>query len=338
MIKLFLNRGAKVNERTRNRRTVLFDAISDRVDRILLECGADVNVLDNDGNTPLTFTCDYLKKVLLVEEIAKLKFDDQEIHSKNLSWIEESPKLQNIFTECLKELQKMKDSKFYNDVSFYDVFVMKKQIKRLALLTKRKDFTSSFKSSKYTRKFPHYGENLRSIFEEAENRKDAVKSAEKKIYESSIDKAFSLPPKVMKLIVDSATNYLYSERNLSNTYEFDSEFEFYESSGSESRLKSECESEEKYYSASEDFRNKSESESESEETDYSESETDENEYESESESEETSYSEDNENRSESESDSEKTDYSESEENEFDSKSESEEVDFSESEDTEETTD
>lgn len=227
MVKLFLKKGAKVNERCNNLETVLFDYAGKIILKVLLEHGADLNVLDKNNETPLTHASDGETKYIMVQEIAKMKFAKQTINSKNSKFIKNNPKIYKTFVDFLKELKDMKKTKVYNSLSFYDILRMRSSIKKLVLLTKNEDFVSAFKSSKYSKYFPYYEEDLRRIFEEAVERRDAVEAEKKNIYESGLAKSFSLPPEIMDIIVDFATDYLYYERGWPRTTEPDSTSSYY---------------------------------------------------------------------------------------------------------------
>lgn len=223
--KLFLKLGAKVNEKSNDLKTVIFDYANWRMLQILLEHGADLNVMDKNNDTPLTCAESGGSKFVMVQEIAKMKFAKQNINSKNLEFIKRNPKIHSSYRNFLKELKKMENFKLYNGLSFYDILQMRNHIKQLALLTKNEDFVSAFQSSNYSKKFPYYEEDLRRTFTEAQERENAVEAEQKNIYESGLQKEFSLPPEIMKIIVDFATDYLYYEKGWRwiRTIDFDSD-------------------------------------------------------------------------------------------------------------------
>lgn len=212
MVKLLLKNGANINETGRNRQTVLYKARSKKIIRTLLEHGADVNVLDDKNKTPLTETLDFEKRYELVKELAKLKFENQEIHLDNLKHLEEYSNSKINFNNCLAELQTLEDSKFYSDVSLHDVLKMRRNMKKMTLLTAKEDFVNALESLDYLSNFVHYGKELHKIFDEAKNRRDIIATERENMYESGLAKSFSLPPEIMDMIVEFAVDYLYFER------------------------------------------------------------------------------------------------------------------------------
>lgn len=227
MVNLFLEKGADINQRDgqKKNQTVIYAAKSRRIIRILLEHGADINIVDKDNNTPLMCARDQKKKILLVRVLAKLNFAGEEIHPKNLECIRKDSYLHWLFTECLSELEEFKTYVIYKDFTLYDLLKMRKQVKKFALLTGKDDFISVLKTERLHVKFSCYVEDLRRLYSEATYKKELVEKAQKNIYESGLNKAFSVPPEVMDIIVEFATDHLYRLRGWSKPFEADTESE-----------------------------------------------------------------------------------------------------------------
>lgn len=223
-VKLLLKKGAKINEKGWMDQTELFRAQSRMVIHILLENGADVNVVDEFGDSPLKVIPHTDRKHMIIKELAKLKFDNQKIHPKILEHLAENSNLKFFFDCCLEELLSMKDFEFFEGLSLSDILMLKNQPKKLALIAKNEDFISTFDFSKY---FITYGRDLCRILKKAEDIRDAVEIEEEKIYESGLDKKFFLPPEIMDIIVEFATDHLYYQRTWkSEKAESDSDSEF----------------------------------------------------------------------------------------------------------------
>lgn len=186
MIKLLLKRGAQINQRLNEGQTALHRAcVKDEIDYIYLLCkyGADVNILDDRGKTP----CMYLtgsteNKEVMVEEFAKLRFENHYLCGENLKFIQEDERLQKIFKNCLEELEKMKNLKFYNGYSMYDIFKMRQQTRKLPFLMKNDDFVEAYKSNWNSELFKHYGYYMNNTFQVSLEKKNILVNEEKKLF------------------------------------------------------------------------------------------------------------------------------------------------------------
>lgn len=135
--------------------------------RLLLKNGANLNVLDNTYSTPFMdayrmFMTNQAqnKEVmqLLVAEIVKLEHidvkiseDDLEGLNLNKRFISESDPLKKLEQQCHKGIEEMQSISIgQNDLSFFDIFVLKKDIKVLARCANNPDV------KKYQHKFLMY--------------------------------------------------------------------------------------------------------------------------------------------------------------------------------------
>lgn len=191
LIKMFLKNGLQINERFWKGKTALHEVCYPYWDyevRILFKYGADLNIMNDDGNTPLMIIAAHVLhdetriKEALAKELAKLKFDGKFICSENLKWLQEHINFRKNVDDCLEELQRMKDTKFYNNYTLYSIIKLKKYLKKLTFLAKNEDFVLAFESSKKCNLSIHYQEDLDEIFNDALERKNILQADEKKMY------------------------------------------------------------------------------------------------------------------------------------------------------------
>lgn len=194
MIELLVKKGARnqINERLKKGKTPLHIACETwrsytEIVHILCKYGADPNILDDHGNTPLLTLSVHSDEVdeieeALIEELAWLSFMGKPICPENLDWIQEYKELRNILQSCLKELQIIKNHKFYSSYTLFDVLKVRPRSNKLTLLTKNHDFVEAFKSSWDRKSFKRYGKILDDIFEEAVKSRDAINLEEIKLY------------------------------------------------------------------------------------------------------------------------------------------------------------
>lgn len=204
-VKLLLKSGAKVNEKIIKGMTVSHYACKrpfekSKVVSLLLEYGADLNILDNSGNTPLTVAHLSIEWTL-VSELAKLRVENQPICSKNLEYLRQEEDLRETFDDCWEELIVMKSQKFYCGYSLYDVLKMKKKRKKLIYLTKNEDFVVGFDSYRANVPLKNYGHDLDNIFDEALRNGKILLSEEDKLRSVFKDFEYNLPDVVIQRIV-----------------------------------------------------------------------------------------------------------------------------------------
>lgn len=211
--KLLLKNNVKINEVLDIGDTALHYAcrIGDEdMIRMLLDYGADLNVLDGDGET--CFTQEDLMlfedKVRVVKELALLRFENQPIGKQNLDYLEKKKDLLEVFEACLEELKKMKNLKIYNSFSIYDILKMRKNYKKLILMTKNKDFVKAFNHCRNKESFEYYGYCVNDLFEESLEKGSILKTEEECLY--SIFKDY-LPAIVIRNIAYMANENLFLE-------------------------------------------------------------------------------------------------------------------------------
>lgn len=207
MVEVLLKNGANVNQIGKYGETALHTATLDCIyitpeDKeillLLIKYGADVNISDFDGRTPLKDASKGYEEIM-VKELARLTFENQLICLKNLKHLRRNMELGKVFNDCLYELCKMKDLKFYHDISLYDILKMQKQRKKLTFLTRNKDVCAAYvKLSEYYETFFGHYFHLGDIFNEALKRKNILESEEEKL--KSVFKDYKLPELVIRKV------------------------------------------------------------------------------------------------------------------------------------------
>lgn len=213
IIKHFLKNGSDVNATTKEGKTALHTAghYRDETVRILLDHGADLNIQDKFGSTPFTSS----NNVIMMKELAKMRFEGEYICDTNLKYLEFQMKLRERvginFNSCLEELKKLKDRIIFNSYSLYDILKMRTQTKKLFRLVKNEAFVAAFVQGCDFNLYKWYGEDLKEIFNDAIKRRDMILPEKNKIYESGLGKQFLLPNEITEMIADFATEHLHYE-------------------------------------------------------------------------------------------------------------------------------
>lgn len=212
IVELLLKNGANVNEKSDFSGMTPLHCVSDYLKPLgnllftLLDYGADVNALNNNLNTPLTAANRIDTKHILTQEMAKLKFMGHTICSINLNYLQQNEDLQKIFNDCLKELERMKNCKFYNNFTLFDILQMGRQrMKKLTMLTKNENFVDAFHSAKESVKF--YVRDLDVTFGKAVEKRDTLVLEERKL--KSIFKSLNLPDLIVKKLAYFENEHLF---------------------------------------------------------------------------------------------------------------------------------
>lgn len=197
MTKLLVKNGAKsqINERLIYGKTALHRVCEIQTSaypsnlHLLIKYGADPNILDDDGNTPLMLIfpkfsvvgCKKLEEAM-IEELAIMKFKNNFICQENLEYIMKEARLKKKFNECLAELKKMKDYKFYNQITLYDFIKSRNNVKKLISLISNEKFVTEFQSSWNRKSYKHYGKLVDNIFEDIKEAKEILLNEEKHLW------------------------------------------------------------------------------------------------------------------------------------------------------------
>lgn len=132
----------------------------------LLECGADVNTLNNENKCPLAITYQRLAGIwdsrwyysceILTKHVVKMLFEGLQVSEENLKVIESHDHLRKYKVECEKEIERMKGNFIdKTEVSFHEILVLKSQHK-LADLARNDDVVKGLTSDKCKKQFPIY--------------------------------------------------------------------------------------------------------------------------------------------------------------------------------------
>lgn len=173
--------------------------------KFFLSKGASVNVLNAYEETPFSLldpendNYDTCKKIM-VKELARLRFENIPITELDLEILYIDEKTQEFFENCLKELKEMSLKKFYRSYSYYFILKTSQSPKKLAKLTKNKDFVAMFERNVSV--FQFYKDNLQFIFDKA------IQVRNKLIFvETKLNKIFGqyLPEIVIKKLSKNLT-------------------------------------------------------------------------------------------------------------------------------------
>ncbi|XP_058793256.1 ankyrin-1-like [Phymastichus coffea] len=143
---------------------------------LYLRMGANVSVVDKNGRTPLSVMVKSATTArrLIVKHLAVLISKGMDIGVEDHAIIHEHHKTLEFFEQCLSELQKMKETKIYNDIPFYCFF--SKNTRELSALTRNIDLYKNFKqdSAKLSKLFPLYYQQIFDIFSRATEEKSIL--------------------------------------------------------------------------------------------------------------------------------------------------------------------
>lgn len=169
-----LSRGVHIDDKNHLGATALHYAC-DECDHLtikfLIENGADLSVRNDVGRTPfsaLSSDEENYKKCLLImiKELARLNFENLPVSVEDLDLIASDKSMKSNFHKCTEELQKMRKVKFYHPYSYHWVMeTSKKNLKKLAYLTKNREFVKSYKND--LKKIPLYAYLFRKILSKA---------------------------------------------------------------------------------------------------------------------------------------------------------------------------
>lgn len=210
LVEMLISTGADVNSKQgMGGRTALHVACefhNEFMIKVLISHGANVTAKDIVGNTPFSL----LRSLdgnyqncfqTVIKEITKLIFENSLVVERDIYLIESRLDTQEHLENCLTELNKMANTKFYASHTLYSVLKMSKNIKKLAHLLKNKEFIAKFEENL---SLSYYKNDLIQIFEKAIKVRDDLLIVNCKLYTIFGD---ALPD----LIIDKLTEHLNAE-------------------------------------------------------------------------------------------------------------------------------
>ncbi|SPR10066.1 ankyrin repeat domain-containing protein [Orientia tsutsugamushi] len=230
IIKLLLNSGSNPNIQDKWL-NIPFHYVASKCNpdiiKLLLNSGSNLNLLNHTRNTPFMLAYNMFvtnqaqnKEVmeLLVAEMVKLDHSGIKISESNLEGfnvnkqlISESDLLKELEQQCHKEIEEMKSIRVgKNNLSFFDIFVLQKDINMLARCANNSDIV------KFQNKFSMYSSFIEKSIGDGQARAKLLQGAAEsmdEIFESNQDTnqenqtSWShLPPEVRVMILENLSN------------------------------------------------------------------------------------------------------------------------------------
>lgn len=206
-VSFMIAKGASMESKNQKGQTALLVASlygNDVGALVLMNEGARISVLDNQGRTPLGLLIQKrskkrYKKILetIISKIAVDYFlDPSSIIQNDVDLIKGNEIYNNFFQNCINDLTRMERSMFYPPYSYLSVLKMTNNVFKLATLLKNQEFVENFKIKLNTILF--YREELEKILEKGLQLEKKMSTIEERI-----NKIFSkfLPTVILKKIV-----------------------------------------------------------------------------------------------------------------------------------------
>lgn len=206
IVDILLFNGAKINAEDEHRSTALHEACywcQEQTIDLLLRKGADISQENDFGRTPYYDLDmedeDYHSCMrVMVKEFSKMTFENLPIHEDDMNKLKRYTNDYKFYENCLNELSQLAKIKFYGSYTYYFVLVSKK-FKKLANLTRNKDFVKHFKDGL---SFPCYNDDLQRILEEAIQMRDQLLTIESRL---KFTFGHSCPDIVIRKLANSLT-------------------------------------------------------------------------------------------------------------------------------------
>lgn len=178
MVNVLLSNGADVNAKNIYGETALHFACiynDEPIIAILLQNGADISPMGIEGNTPFSVLypegINYDRSVVtMIKEFASITFENRSVCSNDMDIVEGRVETQKYFENFMKELDQMKNKKFFASYSFYCVLKKTMGIKKLSNLVRNEEIGMKFEED--VPRFSFYEVDLQRVWEEAINVRD----------------------------------------------------------------------------------------------------------------------------------------------------------------------
>lgn len=132
---------------------------------ILLDNGANFNRRNNHGRTPLALARDFHEAAImtLIRHMAKMSSLNLNINENDRGIIDNHDVYRTYYRQCLQELQDLKVTGFYNNVSIYDVFMESKRV--VSRYARNEELATALGVKYYDECFPIYFRSLKDKFD-----------------------------------------------------------------------------------------------------------------------------------------------------------------------------
>lgn len=178
MLRIFLRDGLDVNSRLNDSGETLlhYAAYTRNLERVklLLQYGADFNLLNRQGHTPLYFALQNQIELsyALIQAITRTEAKGGYIHPENLELMKRKS-LKDHYNRCKVEIEEMKLTKIARQVSYFTVLIADED--NLAIYAGNNKIIKVMESTDLKLLFPFYSEDLKIRFEQGVTRNKVLK-------------------------------------------------------------------------------------------------------------------------------------------------------------------
>lgn len=181
---LLLQHGAPVNAKDKKSNTPLFLAVkrsrfelsvSVQVIEILLEHGSDMNVEGSKSVLKIATgeRYDVRTRSCLVRHVARIHSFRLNVCEKDQQIIEKEACYKTYYEQCLQEFERMKETKFYNDMSVFTVFMGSDKV--VSGYSRNEELLQALEKMDYAGMFPIYFSWLKKRFYAAVEKQKLLK-------------------------------------------------------------------------------------------------------------------------------------------------------------------
>jgi hypothetical protein len=176
-----VKKGANINVNDIHKRTpIYFAALNGQklTVKLLLDLGADINEGSQSRDMILYVALKRKSRIitnLIIQHLANLEAKGVIINKHNILLIEKKEELKNHFENCKKELQKMKDNKVYNNISYFKILNSNTHV--IAAYARNDDIRKCFENNSYGSDYMIYKLALKNKAQKGIERCKFIKSA-----------------------------------------------------------------------------------------------------------------------------------------------------------------
>lgn len=99
---------------------------------------------------------------ILIRQIVKMKYMNLNIYEEDLQKMEQNDCRRKYYHMCVHEMEQMKNTRFYNNVSLFSIFMKSKN--RVAGYARNQKLVDALEENEYEKKFPIYFDSLKQTF------------------------------------------------------------------------------------------------------------------------------------------------------------------------------